>query len=328
MNVRWENRVLRDKAGGGDGGGGSQGGGGNSIINAPDGGGGAGASGGGSNSAPGTGGNNTPPGNSNPGGASSGQNGNDWRSQLSAELQADATLAKFGSIPALAGAYVNLQKLIGKDKIVVPGEGATDDQWKEIFEKLGVPKEAKDYAVKFKDGVKLDQKFTDDFKANAHKLGILPKQAQALADWFSDINLNANKTEEAEAKRVAEENVKNLKAEWGNAASVKQARINKLLDEHGGAEVKKEFIKLGLGHEPVVLKMLASVADKLYKEGAIKGEEGGGDPQLTPKEARAEAMKIIGDMKHPYHIKDHPGHKDAVKKVQSLFEAATPKVQA
>jgi len=246
---------------------------------------------------------------------------------LSPELQADATLAKFGSIPALAGAYVNLQKLIGKDKIVVPGEGTTDDQWKEIFEKLGVPKEAKDYAVKFKDGVKLDQKFTEDFKANAHKLGILPKQAQALADWFSDINLNSTKAEEDAYKQQAENNVKNLKAEWGAAAPVKQARINKLLDEHGGAEVKKEFIKLGLGHEPAVLKMLASVADKLYKEGSIKGDGSVGEPQLTPKEALAEARKIIGDMKHPYHIKDHPSHKDAVAKVKELFEAANPKVQ-
>ena len=115
----------------------------------------------------------------------------DWRATLPESIREDATLKKYKSVDDLAGAYINAQKLIGGNKMVVPNENTTEDEWKDIFKKLGVPEKVDDYKVKFKDGSTIQEDFVKDFQATAHKLGVLPKQAQALAEWFSDINLGS-----------------------------------------------------------------------------------------------------------------------------------------
>lgn len=318
-NSQNRHRIVFNKAGDADGGGS---GGTPSILTPPSGGGGAAASGGDPNPAPGAANNDKSAGDTPPSSATPGANNKDWRSELPAELQADASLKKFGSVSTLAQSYLNAQKLIGKDKIPVPGPETSDEQWKEIFEKLGVPSDAKEYKVKFKDGVQLEEKFTEAFRDNAHKLGILPKQAQALADWFSDINLQSNDSYVKEAKASAEKNINALKQEWGAAYAAKVARINKVLDDHGGMELKKEFDRMGLGAEPAVLKLLAQVGDKLYKEDKVVGDEGGVSSSYTPAEARAEALKITSDPKHAYWFKEHPQHKDAVAEVARLWGIA------
>ncbi len=323
MRNLWQNRVLFNQVGAN----GDQGGGANSVVTPPNGGGTAAPPAGSTNNASGTAVGGTPPANPPAGNPPAGNQNQDWRSQLPTELQEDAGIKKFGSVPALAGAYVSLQKLIGKDKIPVPGDGTSDEQWQEIFEKLGVPKEAKDYAVKFKDGVQLEQKFTDEFKANAHKLGILPKQAQALADWFSDINLKSNGEFKAQSEAKAKQGFEAVQKEWGAAFQAKAARVNKFITDHGGSEAQKHFFDLGLGTDPVVLKVLSAAADKMYKEDKILGGDGASGTTYSPKEAMSEANKIIGDAKHPYHIKEHPGHKDAVAEVRRLFSIAHPNTQ-
>jgi hypothetical protein len=321
----WKIKIAQNQAGDTSGGGGTSGGT-TSVLTTSQGGGTSTSTDGGAGNSSGT---NTSTGtstNTNAGNPPGGNTTQDWRSQLPPELQSDASLQKFGSIHALAGAYVSAQKLIGQKGIPVPGEATTEEQWRDIFEKLGVPKEVKDYNVKFKDQVKLDPKFTEDFKSMGHKLGLLPKQAQALADWFSDVNINSSTQTQQQYEAQAKQNVEALKQEWGQAFQLKAARINKVIGEFGGNEVAQQLHEMGLGSDPKFLKMMAGVADKLYKEGKIVGDEGGGNPQLTPAEAKAEAMKIIGDANHAYHKKDHPGHKDAVKKVQEYFEMSVPKV--
>lgn len=63
-----------------------------------------------------------------------------WRDTLPDELKMDASLLKFNDIPSLAKSYVNAQRLIGADKIALPGEHATDDEWSEVYDRLGRPK--------------------------------------------------------------------------------------------------------------------------------------------------------------------------------------------
>ena len=69
-----------------------------------------------------------------------------WRDSLDAELKDTASLANFTDINALAKSYVNATSMLGKDKIVVPNQHTTDDDWKEIWSKLGMP-DAESYAV-------------------------------------------------------------------------------------------------------------------------------------------------------------------------------------
>ena len=62
-----------------------------------------------------------------------------WRSQLSDELRGHSTLEPIQSVENLAKAYVNASSMIGKDKVALPGQHASEDDWSHIYDKLGRP---------------------------------------------------------------------------------------------------------------------------------------------------------------------------------------------
>lgn len=315
MKLRWYN--LMDEAG--DGGAGAAGN--NSLLNAGgkgggannnagSGDGGAGASGGASG-----GGNNA--------GSAGGGNASDWRAGLPKEMQENASLKKYTSIEALAGAYLNAQKIIGAEKIPVPGKHTTEEEWKAIFQKLGVPEKPEDYTVKFKEGFSVDEKFSKEFQQHAHKLGILPKQAQALADWFSDINMGSEQSVQAELKKQFETGVANLKKDWGNAFDLNVARANKALAELGGEEIVNHFLKRGYGGDEKVIRFLAKVGETLFGEHKVV-EGQGGSGVMTPKELDTEISRL---QKEPaYFDKTHPNHKSIVEEVRELYAKRYPSV--
>lgn len=193
-----------------------------------------------------------------------------------------------------------------------------------MYQKLGLPKELKDYEVKLKEGPGLDKAFAEKFKETAHKAGILPHQAQKLADWFE----SANATSEAQVLQMRQDKMKAdtdaLKTEWGAAFEQNLARAGQVVREVGDPELVKYLDQTGLGNDIQLVKLLSKVGEKFMKEGGHVGGEAGFKPKFTPKEAMAEANKIMGDFTHPYHNSQHPNHKNAVAEVQGLFEMANP----
>ena len=252
----------------------------------------------------------------------------DWRASLPVEMQEDASLKKYKNVADLANAYKNAQKIIGGPKLALPNENTTEQEWKDIYKKLGVPEKIEDYNVKFKDGTSIDAKFGEDFKALAHKLGIHPKQAQGLAEWFSDANLNA--TIESTKARDASfaKTVEGLKSTWGDAFDINVARANKVVTSIGGPEMVEHFKQLGLGADQKTMVFLAKLGETLYKEDKLVGGNPQGNPVLTPAEIKASINKIMGDTSNPYHLKDHPGHKEAVAEMRRLHESLYKPAQA
>jgi len=248
----------------------------------------------------------------------------DWRSQLPKELQDDATIKKFSDVSTLAKSYLNAQKLIGADKIAVPTKHTTDEEWTAIHRRLGVPEKNTDYAVKFKEGVSVDQKFSEGFRDLAHKVGVLPKQAQALADWFSDVNMGSEQQVATELKRVYEQNVAGLRQEWGNSFELNVSRANKVVNDIGGKDVAKYMMESGAGADKNVIKFLAKIGEQLY--GEHKFVEGQGtSATMDPKEINAEITKI--KMNPAYYDKGHPAQKALVGEMTALFEKLHPPKQ-
>lgn len=262
-------------------------------------------------------------------GGGGGAGGNDpgaaaaWQDSLPADLKEEASLKLIKDVPNLARSYVNAQKMIGADKIAVPGKHATDEDWNGVYQKLGLPKEVKDYDVKFKEGMTIDKEFSEAFKGTAHKLGILPKQAQALADWFAEANGQAETKLATEFKTAQDNRINDLKKEWGQAYDQKTANARQVVEDLQSPELIKYLNDTGLTGEPNLVKVFAALHDKFYAESKEKGGQngnGGNSKVLTPKEAQSEINKIMGDMNGPYFQKDHPGHKQAVEDVRELHK--------
>ncbi len=265
-----------------------------------------------------------PAGAGNAGGTPAGNAPNDWRSTLPAELREDPSLKTIHDVGALAKSYVHSQKMIGSDKLVIPGKHATDADWQAAFEKLGLPKEVKDYAVKM-EGASIDPKFVENFRGAAHAAGILPGQAQKLADWFSGVNKTAETevTKMHEAKVAAD--ITALKTEWGAAFDQNLGKAQRVLREAGDAELNKYLVDTGLGNDVRIVKLLHTIHDKFMKEdSAAAGGANGFKPKHTPAEAKVQANLILGNSDHPYYKPEHPNHKAAVAEVAEYFEMSRP----
>lgn len=251
------------------------------------------------------------------GDASKGGSPADWRATLPKELQEDATFKKFADVPALAQSYLNAQKLIGAEKIPKPTKHSTDEEWANIFKQLGLPEKPDDYTVKFKEGISIDDQFSKGFKETAYKLGVLPKQAQALADWFSDINLGSEQSIKADVQKKFDAGVADLKKEWGNSYDLEIARANKVASELGGEKFIDLLNKTGMGGDKEVVKFLAKVGGSLY--GEHKFVEAQGTPGTMNPEQLDKEIKTL-QMDPAYTDKLHPKHKIVVKEVTDLFQ--------
>jgi len=286
-----------------------------SLIPASDPGGGA-PSGGGDGGSGGDPTGGKPPGDAGAGNPPGGNAPADWKSTLPKELQDNETLKRFKSPTDVAAAYINAQKLISGDKMPVPNKDWTDSDWQNFHKKAGLPESVDKYEVKFKDGVAIEPDFVKQFKENAHKAGILPKQAQHLAEWFSDITKSSESEMIAQQKKQFDTGVAELRNEWGNAFDLNIARANKLIKELGAVD---HFQKNGYGSDPILMKHLANLAKEKYKDASIvEGHQNGAGAARTPGEIDAEIGRM--QMDPAYNSNSHPGHKAAVEKMSALHQ--------
>lgn len=243
----------------------------------------------------------------------------DWRLGLPQDLQEDATLRKFSDIPSLAAAYINAQKLIGADKIAIPGKHASEEDWMGVYKKLGLPEKIDEYNLNINESATIDKEFVNQFKENAYKFGILPSQAQKLADWFSEVNSKAEEKLLTDTRASQEQELAGLKSEWGKSFEANISRAQLVLKNFADPETLQHLDDAGLSNDTKLIKLLAKVGTKLYGETKIVGGETGGAGAITPAEAKKTIDSIMDNTNHPYFQKDHPGHKSAVTEVEKLF---------
>jgi hypothetical protein len=247
-----------------------------------------------------------------------------WTKILPEDIREDATLGNIKGLPDMAKMLVHAQGMVGKDKVVIPNEHATEDDWSEFYGKLGRPKEANDYALAKPNDFPQDLEFSDDaltgFQAAAHKAGLTPTQVSELFGWYNGITVaghNAGLLRQKEALDTADTT---LKKEWGAAYAEKKelamSVVRSFLDEESAAALEE-----GLGNDPRMSKLFANIG-AVISEDKLKGRT----PVYTPGETQGEIDRIMGDLKHPYHIPKHPAHAQAVEQMNKLYQTLYPEV--
>jgi hypothetical protein len=259
--------------------------------------------------------------NSNPDNTS-GKQVSDWKLSLSPELQESSALKLINDIPSLAKSYVNAQKLIGADKIALPSKHATPEEWRDVYHKLGLPQDVKDYKINVDANSPLSKEFAPQFAAKAHELGILPSQAQALLGHFETMNQTAITNMTKSQKDAEVVGLKKLQGEWGEAYNEKINQAQAAVAHFADPETVKYLDDTGLTNDINLIKLFSKVATVLKEDGIIKESAGTGG-RLTPNAAKEAYGVILSNLSHPYYIKEHPGHKAALAEVTGLFQAAS-----
>lgn len=256
---------------------------------------------------------------------------------LPEELRNDSAFKDIKDFQGLAKGYVHAQRMIGYDKVAIPGEKATPEELSAFYSKLGRPEKPEAYGIKDPEGVQVNAELKTGFLQKAHELGLSTKQAQGLFGWYNEFGGNFAKQAEAQALASQENAVKELKTEFGNAYNERIGLATQAVDwaveNIKGAEQFKEFLDSSrLGDHPVMVRLFAKIGEMLSEDGQLKGGGSGGNANasMTPDEAKvrlAEFNASVDKMK-AYQDSSHPNHKLVKEERARLYSFAYPEPAA
>lgn len=242
----------------------------------------------------------------------------EWLTGVDAEYASDSSLSTIQDLNSLVKSYVHAQKMVGKDKIVIPDKYATDEDWRHTLTKLGLPETEENYEIKLGEESYVNDDFIGNFKKKAFEVGIMPKQAQQMLEWY-DSSLRELEIEDTQnMQRAVEDTAAELQQEYGQAFETKINMANKVLAEVADDNMMEHFRETGLVNDKNFVKMMVKMADMFNSEDSFEVAPHS-EAALTPEEAKRQIADINGNPEHPYWNDSHPAHQTAVKDMNKLF---------
>jgi hypothetical protein len=246
-----------------------------------------------------------------------------------------AQTKRYANPAVMATSYAELERINASrddSKMVrIPDENAKPEDWNQVYEKLGRPKDPSGYD-KVNWGKDADPALVEFGKGLAFKLGLSPKAAEAVmaTEWNKFVETSNAKFAEQQKTEGAQA-LAAIKAEWKGDFEANQARgrqVLQALNKAGFSEADLASVERNIGI-PAVVKLLATIG-KLSGEGQLLtsgGQGGGSDPsQMTPEQAKSEIQRRTADkdFQKTYMTKTEPGHAEAVKLMEGLYKKAGP----
>ena len=248
-----------------------------------------------------------------------------WKTSISEEFRNDPNIEKFTEIDALAKSYINATRMIGQDKVAVPNKNSTEDQWNEVYSKLGRPETADKYALNIEsEAVAMDEGAIKSFAEQSHKLGLNNTQAQGILEFYKN-NMESNMqratvdTETAQAQAETE-----LRAEWGKEFDSNVSKASALAKANMNPEILDLQMQDGtrIGDHPEIIKGFAKIAGMLSEDKLVSTES---ESVNSMKDLQSEISAITNDTTGPYWNNKHPDHAKMVQQVYTLREMSQPK---
>jgi hypothetical protein len=241
-----------------------------------------------------------------------------WKEAISEEFREDPNIAKFTEIDALAKSYINATRMIGQDKVAVPNNNSTDDQWNEVYDKLGRPESPDKYKLEANsDVVPLDESAIKSFAENAHQLGLNNKQAQGILEFYKNSMESSAQQTKIDTETSQAQAEQELRKEWGRSYDDNIKRAAQVAKANMNAEILDLTLSDGrrLGDHPEIIKGFANIANLMSEDKMIGTGE---DNATSGRDLNEEISKIVNDRDGPYWNKSHPEHDKIVQQVFTL----------
>lgn len=233
-----------------------------------------------------------------------------WRDTLPEEFRNDQSISTFKDVGDLAKSYIHAQKLIGKDKVVLPSNSATAEEWSAFYQKLGMP-EADKYAVEGLGDDEASVKLKELFVKN----NILPNQGKEILNFLAN-EYSMDESEDTAAYQSAiQEGIEELKADWGESFEPNLQRAIAVVDTFGDDNLKSYLNETGLGDDPQLIRLFAKIGAQ-FNEDSFKGEPQG---FISKQDAQARINAMYSDPNHPIMNSQDSRHKDALVEMEKLF---------
>ncbi len=197
-------------------------------------------------------------------------------------------------------AYRSAEHFIGApptELIRVPKDPADELGWKNVWERLGTPKDAKEYdfgAVKFSDGTDLDEGFVNLMRENALKNHIPKDAAVALTSEFAKFLDSVEQRDLADRSAKLAEQKAALEKNWGpnkeaNLFVAKRAAAALELDPETVASLENV-----IGYDKI-MEMFRKIGSKIGEDKFVTNSERSGSGVMTREEAMANKSSLMND---------------------------------
>jgi len=246
-----------------------------------------------------------------------------WKEAISEEFRNDPNIEKFTEIDALAKSYINATQMIGKDKVAVPNKNSTDDQWNEVYDKLGRPESAEKYTLNVKsDVVPIEDTAIKQFAENAHKLGLNNKQAQGILEFYKTNMEGVAQQAKVDTETAQAQSTQELRQEWGREFDTNIKKAGAIAKANMNPEILDMQLKDGmrLGDHPEVIKGFAKIAGMMSEDKIVSTES---ENVSSNTDVETEISDIMNNKDGPYWNRSHPDHDKMVQQVYTLREMLT-----
>jgi len=216
-----------------------------------------------------------------------------WRDSLPEDIRADKSLDVVTDFNGLVSQHVNAQKMLGKDKVVLPGPNATDEEKDAFFTAIGRPATPGDYQFALPDEMKelVNADRLKDAKEIAHKLGITQAQFEGyMKAELEAAGLAVQGAEEQQALDM-QNGIDEMRKRFGGAYDERMHIANRLVHEicKGDADESRKIALLeAFGNNPDFIEFVSDCGAKLVEHKALIAEM----TQDTPKEAVAKLDEL------------------------------------
>lgn len=264
-----------------------------------------------------------------------------WKSNLDPDYAADKTIAALPDnvegLKQFGKMFVHSQKIIGMDKVVIPGKNASPEDLNMFYNKLGRPNEPAGYELgKLEvpqtfltptdpnEAKQFNSTIADNWSKIFHDAGLTKSQAEKVYKSFSGSLKEMTDTMNAQIEADVKERNEQIYRAWGPEGSEEfernKAIANRAFSQFLDSEAEEAVNKSGIIYDPTFQLIMHKVGTMMLEDNAA-APDSKGSFMMTKEKASNKLREIYADPSHPYFNRDNPAHKSAMEEVQRLFAA-------
>lgn len=250
--------------------------------------------------------------------------GQPWYSSFDSDTQGYIQNKGWTGPKDILTSYQGLEKLRGvpEDRLLKLPEKEDDPAWAGIYDRLGRPKEAKDYDFKMPEKYG-DPQMHEWSKKTFHELGLNKKQAAALNEkWNQFQSERIGGYEKTYQETLARQEVE-LKSKWGNAHDQNVGMAKSAVEALGIKPETIDKLEQAMGFSGV-MELFHNIGSKTGEHKFVSGDGGGSgnNVQLTPDAAKNEIARLKQDQE--FGKKYIGGDSEARTRMERLHKMAYP----
>lgn len=245
----------------------------------------------------------------------------DWTTGLNDEYKSYVQTKGFKAPQDVLESYRNYEKLQGvpQERLLKLPENLDSPEGRALFERLGAPKEAKEYNIEIpkENG---DPKLAEFMRETFFKNGVTKKQAEGIVKAWNETQgasiqqMMAAKTAESAAQ------AEKLKTDWGQAYDQNLNISRQAVQNLGWKKEQIDALQGSLGYDGV-MKLLHTLGTATGEHQFVGGKSGGGMMHST-ESAQAKIAELISDKSFTARL--NAKDVDAIKQWDQLHQAAYP----